>query len=79
MLLLHGAMLLNVYVSCHYNTLKHTTTFFSLCDHYNLCWEWRVFVDQVQTNYHGRPMVLKSVRCVQAADYEGLSLWSDVF
>ena len=38
--------------------LKHTTTLFSLSDHYILSREWRVIVDQVQTNYHGRPMVL---------------------
>ena len=37
---------------------KHTTTLFSLSDHYILSREWRVIVDQVQTNYHGRPMVL---------------------
>ena len=33
--------------------LKHTTTLFSLSDHYILSREWRVIVDQVQTNYHG--------------------------
>ena len=38
--------------------LKHTTTLFSLSDHYILSREWRVIVHQVQTNYHGRPMVL---------------------
>ena len=38
--------------------LKHTTTLFSLFDHYILSRKWRVIVDQVQTNYHGRPMVL---------------------
>ena len=36
----------------------HTTTLFSLSDHDILCWEWRVIVHQVQTNYHGRPMIL---------------------
>ena len=35
--------------------LRHTTTLFALSDHYTLS---RVLVDQVQTNYHGRPMVL---------------------
>ena len=39
-----------------YYPLKHTTTLFSLSDHYILSWEWRVIVDQAQTNYHGRPM-----------------------
>ena len=34
---------------------KHTTTLFALCDHDILSREWRVVVDQVQTNYHGRP------------------------
>ena len=38
--------------------LKHTTTFFSLSDHDILSREWRVIVHQVQTNYHGRHMVL---------------------
>ena len=42
-----------------YNALKHTTTLFSSSDHYILSREWRVIVDQVRTNYHGRPMVLK--------------------
>ena len=47
--------------ACGVNTsaclhLKHTTTFFSLSDHYTLSREWRVIVDQVQTNYHGRPI-----------------------
>ena len=42
---------------------KHTTTLFSLSDHDILSRGWRVIVDQVQTNYHGRPMVLQSVRC----------------
>ena len=37
-------------------TLKHTTTLFSLSDHYIR--EWIVIVDQVQTNRHGRLMVL---------------------
>ena len=42
--------------------------------HYILNRELRVIVDQVQTNYHGRPMVLKSVRCDRAVDFEGSSL-----
>ena len=62
-----------------YIQLKHTTTLFSLSDHYMLSREWRVIVDQVQTNYHGRDMVLKSVRCDRAVDYDGYSLYSDVF
>ena len=37
---------------------------------YILSREWRVIVDQVQTNYHGRPMVLLSVRCDRAVDYD---------
>ena len=32
--------------------LKHTTTLFALSDHYILSQEWRVIVDNVQTNYH---------------------------
>ena len=51
----------------------------SFSDHYILSGEYRVIVDLVHTNYHGRPMVLKSVRCDRAFDYEGSSLWSDVF
>ena len=35
--------------------LKHTTTLFSLSNHYILSREWRVIVDQVQINSHGRP------------------------
>ena len=57
--------------------LKHTTTLFSLSDHYILIREWRVVVDQVQTTYHGRPMLIKSVRCDRAVDYEGSSLTGD--
>ena len=37
--------------------LKHTTTLFSLSDRYILSLEWRVIVDQVHTNNHGRHMV----------------------
>ena len=59
--------------------LKHTTTLFSLSDHDILSRERRVIVDQVQTNYHGRPVVGLSVRCDRSVDYEGYSLWSDVF
>ena len=59
--------------------LKHTTTLYSLSNHYFPSREWRVIVDLVQTNYHGGPMVLKSVRCDRAIDYEGSSLWSDLF
>ena len=59
--------------------LKHTTTSFSLSDRYILSRGWRVIVDQVQTNYHGRPMVLKLVRCGRDVDYEGSSLCLDVF
>ena len=48
----------DVYTSgCSYRQLKHNTTLFSLSDHYILSREWRVIVDQLQTNYHGRPMV----------------------
>ena len=46
----------------HSDPLKHTTTLFALFDHYILSREWRVIVDQVQTNYHGRPRELSSVR-----------------
>ena len=61
-----------------YSYLTHTTTFFVLSDHYILSREWKVVVDQVQTNYHARPMVLYSVTCDRVVDYEGSSLWSDV-
>ena len=36
--------------------LKHTTTILASSDRPSR--EWRVIVDQVQTNYHGRPVVL---------------------
>ena len=42
----------------HVFWLKYNTTLFSLSDHYILRREWRVIVDQVQTNYQGRAMVL---------------------
>ena len=60
--------------------LKHIPTLFSLFDHYILSREWRVIVDLVglQTDYHGRPMVLLSVRCDRAVDYD-LFICSDVF
>ena len=65
---------------CSYSILlKHMTTLFSFSNHDILSREWRVIVDQVQTNYHGRPIVLKLVRCDRAVDYEGYSLWSGVF
>ena len=38
--------------------VKHTTALFSLSNHYILSREWRVIVDQVPTNYNGRPVVL---------------------
>ena len=59
--------------------LKHTTTLFALFNHYILSREWRVIVDQVQTNYHGRLTALQSVRYDRAVDYEGSSLFSDVY
>ena len=65
-------------VPCH-SHLKHTTTLFSLSDHYTLSREWNVIVDQVQTNYHGWLKVPLSVRCHQTVDYEGYSLCSYVF
>ena len=55
-----------------YILLKHTTTLFSLFNHYILSREWRVIVDLVQTNYHGRHMVLNLVRCDRAVDYGGI-------
>ena len=51
--------------------LKHTTILFSLSGNYILSWEWRVIADQVQTNYYGGHIVLKSVRCDRAVDFEG--------
>ena len=72
--------------------LKHTTTLFSVSDHYILSREWRVIVDQVQTNYHGRPVVYnrsgvtKEYKSISYAPWcdgpfinKGSSLWSDVF
>ena len=56
--------------------LKHTTTLLSLSDHEIPSQEWRV---PVQINYHGGPMVLWSIRRDRAVDYEGSSLWSDMF
>ena len=44
-----------LYILC---ILKHTTPLFSLSDHYIPSQEYRVIVDQVQTNQHGRHMVL---------------------
>ena len=38
--------------------LQLTTTLFSLSDHDILSRKWRVIVDQVQVDYHGRPIVL---------------------
>ena len=38
------------------------------------------FVDPIQTNYHGRPIIYGTIiSCDRAVDYEGYSLWSDVF
>ena len=62
-----------------YKCSKETTTLFSLSDSDILSREWRVIVDLAQTNYHGRPMVLKAVGCDRTVDYEGYSLCSDVF
>ena len=46
-------------VKCvHSTNLKHAITLFALPDHYILSREWRIIVDQVQTSYHGRTMVL---------------------
>ena len=39
-------------------SLEHTTTLFALSDQYILSREWRVIVDLVQSNYHGRPGIL---------------------
>ena len=67
------------WVDNSYLGLKHTTTLFSLSDRYILSRGWRVIVDHIQTNYHGRPMVLKLVRCDRDVDSDGSSLCSDVF
>ena len=40
-----------MYIFSH---LKHATTLFSLSDQYILSREWKVIVDQVHINYHGR-------------------------
>ena len=50
-------------------SLKNTTAF-SLSDHFNLSQEWRGIVDLVQTNYHGEHMILKSIRCDRAVNYQ---------
>ena len=39
-------------------TKTHHYIIFSLSDHYILSREWRIIVDQVQTNHHSRHMVL---------------------
>ena len=54
----HCPLLFSIVSSWDYLALKHATTLFSLSDHYILSREWGVIVDQVETNYHGRPMVL---------------------
>ena len=38
-----------------YAGLKHNSILFVLSNHYILSREWRVIVDQVHTNYHGKP------------------------
>ena len=58
--------------------LKNTTPF-SLSDQFNLSQEWRGIVDLIQINYHGEHMILKSIRCDRAVNYEGSLLCSDVF
>ena len=68
-----------IYAAPAVKGLKHTTTLFALSDHNILSRESRVIVDPIQTNYHGRLMVLKSVKCDRAVDYEGTSLYSGVF
>ena len=75
--LVHLLVLMIIYMHLFY--LKHITTLFSLSDHDILSQERRVIVHQVETNYHDRPMVLESVRRCRTVDYEGFSLWSDVF
>ena len=42
----------------NYTELKQTTTLLALSDHFILSRGWRVIGDQVQTNHHGRPMML---------------------
>ena len=42
----------------YYQFSKHTTTLFPLSHHYIISREWRVLVDQVEANYHGRLVVL---------------------
>ena len=72
---------LNQQVACDIVLFKthHYIIFFVRPPHSNISREWRVIVDLVQTDYHGRPIVLLSVRCDRAVDYDGSSLWSDVF
>ena len=48
-----------LYVLQQKRVLKHTTTLYSLSEHYILSREWRVIDDQVHTNYHGRPLCYK--------------------
>ena len=70
----------NQQVACDIVLFKthHYIIFVVRPPHSNISREWRVIVDLVQTNYHGRPIVLLSVRCDRAVDYDGSSLWSDV-
>ena len=46
-----------LYVGPASQSLKHTTSLFSLSEHYILSREWSVIVDLVQISYHVRPMV----------------------
>ena len=44
-----------VFHAVYHLELKHTPTLFYLSDHLILNWEWGIIVNQVQTDYHGRP------------------------
>ena len=53
-------ILVDLFVVKHLPTspIKTHHYIISFVDHHILNREWRVIVDQVQTNYHGRPIVL---------------------
>ena len=50
--------------------LKNTPTLFSLSNHYIRSLEFRVIVHQVQTNYHDKHMVQKSVLIMRDPHYD---------
>ena len=53
------------------NELKHTTTLFSLSDHYILSREWRVIVDQYT------PIIMVGLRCYNQSGVTELFIMRD--